>query len=162
MVTAALESPAHRTCSRSGRKLEPGERYAGAVFEELGKLVRRDTAIECWTGPPPGTVAHWLGKVPATAAKRKPELNEGILFDCLDHLAGADDAGKIAFRYVAALLLMRKKKLKFEDATRTERAEILILKDSRTGKRIEVIDPHMVESEIEAVQDEVFRILGWE
>ena len=64
---------------------------------------------------------------------------------------------------MVALLLMRRKKLKFEDAQRKpDGPDVLILRDGRTNKRLEVTDPRLTEEQIDAVQDEVFRVLGWE
>ena len=60
-------------------------------------------------------------------------------------------------------MLMRRKKLKFEDAERKpDGSDALILRDGRTNQRLEVIDPKLTEEQIAAVQDEVFQVLGWE
>ena len=152
-----------RVCAASGRELKPGERFVSVLLDEPGGLTRRDFAPDGWTAPPPNAMAYWRGVVPTTDTPRRPAFNEAILFDCFDHLAGATEPNKVHFRYVVGLLLMRRKKLKFEDAKRTtDGGEVLVVRDTRTGRRVEVPDPRLGEAEITAGQDEVFRVLGWD
>ena len=152
-----------KTCSVSGRTLAAGEKCYAVLSEDDGKYVRRDFAAEAWNGPPPGTVAFWAGRVPASDRPRKPTFNEELLVDWFGHLAGRTEPDRVNFRYVVALLLMRRKRLKFEDATRAESGEsVLWLRDAKSGARHAVPDPRLTGDEAAAVQDEVFRVLGWE
>ena len=67
------------------------------------------------------------------------------------------------FRFVVALLLMRRRRLKFEDARRTpDGAAVLVVRDAKTGARHDVADPRLSAAEVEAVQTEVFHVLGWQ
>ena len=157
-----IQGPA-RICTATGRELNPGDRFYGVLSDEDGKFVRKDYAADAWQGPPPGSVAFWVGRIPATDKPRKSTFNEALLVDCFDHLAASTDPNRQNFRYVVALLLMRKKRLKFEDARRSaDGSHVLVVRDARTGARLEVADPRLSEAEIEAVQTEVFRVLGWE
>lgn len=152
-----------KACSVSGRVLAAGEKCYTVLSEEAGKYVRRDFAAEAWRGAPPGTVAFWAGRVPASDRPRKPTFNEELLVDWFHHLAGRAEPDRVNFRYVVALLLMRRKRLKFEDATRTDAGDgVLCLRDAKTGTRHAVPDPRLTADEAAAVQDEVFRVLGWE
>lgn len=157
-----IQGPTRR-CAATGRDLAAGERFYGVLSDDDGKFVRKDFAAEAWGGPPAGCVAFWAGRIPASDKPRKPTFNDGLLQDCFDHLAGSPDPARVNFRYVVALLLMRRKKLKFEDARRAaDGTQVLVVRDARSGARHEVPDPGLGEAEIEAVQDEVFRVLGWE
>jgi hypothetical protein len=130
--------------------------------------VRTDYAADAWPGVSTTAVAYWAGKVPAAGQKpRKPVVNDDLLLDCFDRLANTADADGLNFRYVAALLLMRRKRFKFEDATREPSADgqgrdVLIVKDTRGGAVHHVTDPRLTDDQIAAVQTEVFRVLGWE
>src|SRR5262245_33614065 len=53
-----------RVCAATGRELKPGDRFHGVLFEEAGKLVRRDYCDEGWAGPPEGHLAHWVSRIP--------------------------------------------------------------------------------------------------
>ena len=152
-----------RVCAVTGLELKPGERMYGALFDEAGKFVRRDFSEGAWRGPAPGAIAHWAGRIPSARSLRKPTFNDRLLLDCFDHLAEASEPNRLQFRYIVALLLMRRKKLKFEDAHRKpDGSDTLILTDGRTGARLEVIDPKLTDEQVAAVQDEVFQVLGWE
>ena len=152
-----------RTCAATGRELKPGDRFYGVLREDAGKLVRTDTAADAWTGPPAGAVAYWAGKVPAATDKpRKPVVNDDVLADAFERLAGTADADGLNFRYVAALLLMRRKRFKFEDVVRDAAgADVILVRDARGGAVHHVADPHLTDAQVGAVQAEVFRVLGW-
>ncbi|HEY1190603.1 MAG TPA: hypothetical protein VGE74_23420 [Gemmata sp.] len=153
-----------RVCALTHRELKPGDRYFAALTESAGKLVRTDYAADAWPGPPPGAVAYWAGKVPPANQKpRKPAVNDDLLLDCFDRLKDTADADGLNFRYVATLLLMRRKRFRFEDASRDANGrDVLIVRDARGGAVHQVIDPRLNDEQIAAVQTEVFRVLGWE
>jgi hypothetical protein len=151
-----------RVCAATGRELKPGDRFIGVLVEEGGKLVRKDYAEEVWPGPPEGHLAYWIGRVPADDKPRKPVVNDELLLDCFDRLKESNDPDGLNFRYVAALLLMRKKKFRFEDAIRDEAGrDVLLVRDSRGGAVHQVVDPKLSDEQVAAVQAEVFRVLGW-
>lgn len=152
-----------RVCAVTGRELKAGERVYSTLTDESGKFVRKDYAAEAWEGPPVGTVAYWSGRVPASDKPRKPTFNDDLLLDCFHHLADSVDPARVNFRYVVALLLMRRRRLKFEDLRQAEDGRhVLLVRDAKTGARVEVADPRLGEAEIAAVQNEVFQVLGWE
>jgi hypothetical protein len=151
-----------RVCAASGQELKPGDRFFGVLLDEDGKLVRKDYSEAAWPGPPDGHLAYWVGHVPTDDKPRKPVVNDEVLLDCFDRLRERGDPDSLNFRYVAALLLMRKKKFRFEDAIRDEAGrEVLSLRDSRNGAVHQVIDPKLSDEQVAAVQAEVFRVLGW-
>lgn len=152
-----------RVCAATGRELRPGERVYGVLTESAGQFARRDYAADAWSGPPGDAIAYWCGRIPSSSRPAKPTFNEALLFDCFDHLAGTTDPTRVNFRYVVALLLMRRKNLKFEDTRRTpDGTDVLIVRDARTGRRHELPDPKLPDDQIDSVQQQVFQVLGWE
>lgn len=151
-----------RVCAATGRNLEPSESFVAVLLEEGDKYVRKDYAAAAWAGPPEKYVAFWAGKVPPADRPRKPTFNDDLLLEWFQHLAGNPDPNRQNIRYVVALLLMRRKRLKFEDAKRQNGADVLVLRDARNGTRHEIPDPRLSDAEIVAVQDEVFQALGWQ
>jgi hypothetical protein len=150
-------------CTATGRELRPGEPIHSVLTERDGKFVRTDYAAGAWPGPPPDAVAHWSGRVPPDDKPRKPVINDDVLMGCFERLKDAADDQGLNFRYVAALLLMRRKRFRFEDISREDTGrDVLLLKEARTGTIHRVVDPRLSEEEIETVQAEVFRVLGWE
>ncbi len=157
MTDYQVQAPTRR-CVATGRDLRPGERYHSVLRDREGKFVREDYAADAWPGPPPDIYGHWTGRVPsANDGVRRPPVDDEMLVECFQRLDGAVEPAKVHFRYVVALLLMRRKRFKFEDAA----SEILTLRDTRTGDRVTVADPGLSDEQMSAVQDEVFQVLGW-
>jgi hypothetical protein len=154
--------PNTRRCAVSGRELRPGEKFVSVLLEEGGKLVRRDYGGDAWPGPPEGTIGFWSGRVPASEQSRRPRIDDDLLADCFLRLEGQAEPAQLNFRYVVALLLMRRKRFKFEEASAEGGQEVLKLRCTRTGAEHRVVNPRLTEDEMMAVQDEVFKVLGWE
>ncbi len=151
-----------RACAATGRALLPGEKYFSVLFDQSGQLIRKDYSPEGWPGPPADAMAFWCGRVPEANQKRRLTFDDELLMECFERLADESEGARIQFRYVIALLLLRRKRLKFEDIRRDGDQEYLLLKCPRTGAEFEVLDPRLSEADVERVQDEVFRLLGWE
>jgi hypothetical protein len=154
--------PSTRRCALTGRELRPGEKVFTALLEDGGKFLRQDYSSEAWQGPPPGAFSFWCGRVPARDEARKPRIDDELLLDCFQRLEGQADPNRVSFRYVVALLLMRRKRLKFDEARKDGERELLYLRCARTGAKHEVVNPRLTEGQMVAVQEEVFKVLGWE
>jgi hypothetical protein len=154
--------PNTRRCVATGRELPPGTKFYSVLLEQDGKLVRQDFSSEAWQGPPPGAFSFWAGRVPAQDQARQVRIDDEMLLECLQRLRGETEPGRLNFRYVVALLLMRRKRLKFDQVRTADGREIMHLRCTRTGTVHEVVNPRLTEEEMAAVQDEVFKVLGWQ
>src|SRR5579859_2713793 len=105
-----------RRCCLTGRELQPGERFYSVLVDEGGKFQRKDYSQEAWQGAPAEAFSFWAGRVPPREENRRPKIDDELLFDCFRRLEGETEPGRINFRYVVALLLMRRKRFKFEEA----------------------------------------------
>jgi hypothetical protein len=150
-----------RQCCITGRVLEPGEVCYSVLIEEGSHLVRRDYSRDAWQGPPEGAVGYWQGKVPTRDQTRKPVIDDDVLMECFTRLEGQQETSQISFRYVVSLLLMRRKRLKFEDVLIEDEREVLCLRCPVTKAVHHVVNPAISDEEIQAVQDSVFKVLGW-
>jgi hypothetical protein len=154
--------PNTRRCAASGRELLPGEKFCSVLIDEGGKFVRLDYAGDAWQGPPPNAFSFWTGRVPAAERGRRLRIDDDLLLDCFQRLEGQTEPQRVNFRYVVALLLMRRKRLRFEEARTENEQEVLLLRCARTGTVHAVVHPRLTEEEMAAVQEEVFKVLGWE
>jgi hypothetical protein len=154
--------PHTRRCFLTGRELKPGEKYFSVLLDEAGQFVRHDYSAEVWQGPPDGAFSFWAGKVPAADGSKRPRIDDEMLLECFGRLEGQDDPSRVNFRYVVALLLMRRKRLKFSAALTEQGREVLRLRDARTGAEHEVVNPGLTDEEMASVQEEVLKVLGWE
>ena len=153
--------PNTRRCSVTGRELRPGERYYTALLEEGDHFVRKDFGSESWQGPPGGAFSFWSGKVPETQDDRKPRFDDDLLEECFHRLEGQNEPSKQNFRYVVALLLMRRKRLRFEQIVKSGADERIRVTCLSNGEKHELVNPRLSDEEMARVQDEVFRVLGW-
>lgn len=151
-----------RRCCKTGRELKPGERFHSALLDEKGTFSRLDYSPEGWEGPPPGAFSHWQGKLPKGDKPRRPPIDDDLLVECLTRLEGEKDSSRANFRFVLALLLLRRKRLRLDETRQVDGREVLALRDMKGGAKHEVIDPKLGDGELEVVQDEVFRVLGWD
>ncbi len=154
--------PNTKVCAATGRELQPGEKFFTALLEENHQLIRKDFSYQAWKGPPEGTFSFWMGHIPADEGERRPQIDDEVLVDCFHRLEGETEPRKVQFRYVTALLLMRRKRFKFDDAKLVNGQEVLVVRCSRSKKNFEVINPKLSEEEIALVQEEVFKVLGWD
>jgi hypothetical protein len=153
--------PNTRQCAATGRVLRSGERYFSVLVEQQGKLVRLDYGADAWHGPPDRAFGFWAGRIP-TEEGHRPPIDDEMLLDCFGRLEGQDELARVNFRYVVALLLMRRKRLRFEEARTEGEVELLVLRCPKTRTSYRVINPRLGEDEMAAVQDEVFKVLGWD
>ena len=153
--------PNTRRCAQSGRELVAGERYFAVLFEQEERLVRQDYSAEAWRGPPARAFSFWTGRVPPADSASRPRFDDDMLMDCFARLEGDTEPRKVSFRYVVALLLLRRRRLKLEQTLRETGATVLSLRCPRSGAAHRVVDPGLSEDELEKVQEDVFQVLGW-
>jgi hypothetical protein len=151
-----------RICAATGRALGPGDAYHAVLTEDDGQFVRRDYAVDAWPGPPTGAIAHWQARIPTQEPKRRLSINDELLLECLLRLADTTEPAKLNFRYVVALLLLRRKRLRFDDTRRIDGQDVMMLTEPKSGTTFQVADPRLSEAELVAVQDDMFRVLEWD
>jgi hypothetical protein len=161
MADYHIQGPTRR-CVITGRELRPGERAFTVLIDQEGRFIRQDYSTEAWQGPPSNAFGFWQGKVPTPEGPRRPPIDDEMLLECLRRLEGQEDGPRGPFRYVVALLLLRRKRLKFESARTVNGQEILKLRCARSRQVFEVANPGLDEAALDTVQDEVFKVLGWD
>jgi hypothetical protein len=154
--------PNTRRCSVTGRELQPGEQVYSVLLDEAGKFVRKDYSGEAWQGPPQGAFSFWVGRVAANDKKRRPPIDDEVLLDCFQRLEGQLEPERVKFRFVLGLLLMRRRRFKFEETKKEDGEEVLYLRCAQTGAHHRVVNPNLTEEEMASVQQDVFQALGWE
>ncbi len=160
-------SASDRTCHTCERRFEVGEVYYSAVVEAPPEaeemFVRHDFCPDCWQPEPEAYFSYWKTRVPEPPPERPtgPRLVDmGRLMQLFEHLAEADQEKARRFRYVLALVLMRKKRLRLESSRRVGgRGEELTLRESGTKRRHTVTCPRLSEDEIRSVTDRLGAIL---
>ncbi|MDX1565912.1 MAG: hypothetical protein R3236_10925 [Phycisphaeraceae bacterium] len=165
-------------CAFTGKVLQPQEDYVATLVEEGDELKRLDICNEAWEEGkrPENLFCFWKAVVPEPTEKKKLFVDDEVLMNLLQRLADADQPQRLAFRFVLALILMRKKLLRYDGVDRRSREadgateDWWLLTPKRDlskgplGKwdeqtRIEVFDPHLDEEGIRSVTDQLSDIL---
>ncbi len=146
-------------CYGTGRKIEYGEEYFGALVETDEGLQRRDFSADYWEEEKPNVFCYWKTRLPHPSQKKQIFVDDEMLLAFFERLGKETEQEKVNFRFVLALILMRKRRLKY-DATRVEDAnEIWRLRIVGEKQIVEVINPHLDEEQIEQLSSQIGQIL---
>lgn len=147
--------PIGKLCHSTGKELVPGSMCYSALVERSGEMQRLDFSSEGWTGPPADAIGHWKCVVPEPASARARTFNPDTLMQYFEQLT--DDAlpGREKFRYVLALLLLQKRRLRVEGSRREGDAEILLLTGSHGEGPYEVRNHQLSAEEIAGLELEL-------
>jgi hypothetical protein len=149
-------------CSGTGRKIEPGEEYFGALVEVQEGLQRRDFCADYWESGRPEVFCYWKSRLPHPDEKKQLFVDDNMLMSFFERLENETGQEKVNFRFVLALILMRKRLLKY-DTTRDEDGKeiwrLRIVGDKSTHNRVEVINPHLDEEQIRQLSSQIGQIL---
>ena len=103
-------------------------------------------------GEPLAMFSFWKTTVPVPEQKKKLLVDDSVLVDVFGRMEGKHEPSEIRFRFVLALILMRKRLLKYEGMRREGRAgEIGGVADGapRGGEAaVQVVNPRLTEEQI--------------
>jgi hypothetical protein len=152
-----------RKCQACERVFCVGDEYFSAVAEtkEDDLFERRDLCPACWK-PEAAYFSFWKTRVsvPEQAQTHGPRIDMGRLLQLFEHLAESPDEKAQRFRYVLALVLMRKRRMRILESKRLPGGgEKLTLREVGTGRTHEIACPSISEEEIRSVADRLREIL---
>ena len=148
--------PIGKTCAVTGQELQPGSLCHSVLVEKNGELLRLDYSEEGWTNPPHGAIAHWHCQVPAATASAKKTLDPDELMRQFELLNEEASPAQDQFRYVLALLLLQRRRLKLEGTKTIDDLDFLELTGVRGEGTFLVPDQQLEDSEIQKLQDAIF------
>jgi hypothetical protein len=147
-----------RICAATQRQLQPEETFYSVLIAEGANVVRHDYSVEAWQGPPPGAIGWWKSTIPARDAHRVHWAPNDVMLHLLDELESQDDAADM--RYVLALLLVRRRVLRLEEAeTDAAGDEWLVLYSPRKEATLKVRVATPTAERAEAIQQELGKLL---
>lgn len=187
-VTAARSSytlpGTTRNCAATGREIATGETYVAALVQsgEPGseEFRRVDFSLDVWTGGARPTAADgrrlrllgsWRTVMPAPGAARRILIDDEALLDLFEQSGevtpdaaepGVDGADPRVFRFMLALILIRKRLLICE---KTDRRGVMFVrprgtpKSTEGGTLSEVEDPGLSESSVTRVVTQLATVL---
>jgi hypothetical protein len=140
--------------------------YFSALFESAAAMERRDYCADCFREKRPADVYYfWKTAITAGDAnagvRKPPPVDVEYVLEFFKRLEGDGAQQRIAFRYILALMLTRKKLLVADGKTRDAAGvELQVFREKRGGQAHKVYAPELQAEEIAAVTDELGSLLG--
>ncbi len=89
-------------------------------------------------------------------------VDDQMLMTFFERLEKETDQEKVNFRFVLTLILMRKRLLKYDESRTEDGKEIWRLRipgDKSADNKVEVVNPHLDEEQIEQLSSQIGEIL---
>lgn len=161
-------------CALCNAQFSPGVQYFSALLQTAESLERKDYCVNCFPAQrPPEMYYYWKRTQPDPEApdpRRQPVVDTEYVFDFFRRLEesgapsserGSGSAQRVAFRYILALMLTRKKVLIFETKKNDPSGiAIHVYRERRGGQAHEVYEPVLNEEEVLSVSAELGVLLG--
>ena len=146
-------------CGKTGRALGEGEEFYTVLFEEGESFRRADFAADSWDGPPESCFCYFKSRTPVKEKKRKLLVDAEMLIGFFHRLENETEPVRVQFRFVLALLLMRKRLLQYESTATADGQEVweMLLTYDKSMHR--VVNPHLTDDQIEDVSQQLSAIL---
>ena len=154
-------------CTKCDKELTPGTEFTATVSEGPDELIRNDYCDQCSESPDESANAavlcKWRTIAPHPEEKKKLLVNDDLLVNLFERLSEATESSKINFRYVLALVLMRKKLLIYDRMTTDDEGrEVWTMHFKGSGDTPQeqfVIDPKLDEDQIAEVSNSLGEIM---
>ena len=143
-----------RICSHSGAVIETAQPFYSALVEADASFERRDFSPKSW--PEVNKTAffsYWKNKGGDDRDGKRRPLDLDRLLHFFDRLEGAQERQKRLFRYVLALILARRRRLRLDDMSRTADGDRIVVYDRRNGRILEILSPEATRDELEQAQE---------
>jgi len=126
-------------CHGTEKKIEYGEEY----FESQK----------------PDVFCYWKSRLPEPGQKKQLFVDDQMLMAFFERLEKETEQEKVNFRFVLALILMRKRILKYDETINKDDKEIWRLRVVGEKHTVEVVNPHLDEEQIEQLSSQIGEIL---
>lgn len=145
--------PIGKKCSQSGEDLVPGSICHSVVIEQDGEIVRLDFSEAGWAQWEGETVATWTNVVPEPVASKKQTIDANELMAYFDQMTEDANPAQEKLRYVLALLLLQKRRVRLDGSRGDGNEEYLQLSGSQGEGMYEVRDFQLEEDEMHELQE---------
>jgi len=150
-----LIRPLGKVCAGTGLPFQPGTRIISVLVSDHHDFKRLDFSPAGWKGPPPGTVAQWQVEVPAPVEVKKKLLDPDALMAFFDQLSEEANPLHEKLRYILAILLLHKRRLR-EEGTRDMGEDEFVQYTSTQGEgTYEVRQFHLTDEEVLELQEQL-------
>ncbi len=152
-------SRASGKCTVTNRPFEEDEEFYTVVLETGEALERRDYSLDAWAGAPEGTLCFYKTRMPKRNAPKRRFIDDSAMVSFFKALTDTPHPNKQRFRFVLALILLRKRILKYERTLSESGVEIWEMRLVKEKTHHRVINPVLREDEIGTISAELGAIL---
>ena len=161
MSTTLSIKPSTGKCFVSGRDLAVDEKFMAAVRQTPTGLERISVTADCWDKfDKTDLLGFWQAVHRPAQAKPRMLIDDNLLIDIFEQLSDTTDGGKLGFRFVLGLILLRKRLLVCNTRTRQGDRDIWTVQIKGRASTIDLIDPHLAETQIADLTAQLGQILA--
>ena len=152
-------------CAARDVVLEPGEACMATLSEGPEESLQRlEYSLAAWESGtrPSGLFSFWKTVVPEQDARPNPLVDDNVLVMIFEQLAGEDQPRRMALRFVIALILMRKRLLRFLGRREDDGTVIWLMRPRGTAPEVdpvEVVDPGLGDDDVLALSEQLAEVL---
>ncbi len=147
-------------CGGTGQTIEPGHEYYGALVDSPEGLQRKDFSEDYWLDQKPEVYCYWKSKLPFPNEKKKLFVSDEMLMAFFERLESETEPERINFRFVLTLILMRKRRLKYDASEVVDGKEVWTLRVTGEKRMVKVVNPHLEEDQIEELSGQMGQVLN--
>lgn len=155
-------------CAASGEPLPAGTPCVAAVRDNgQGGFERMEFSTAAWSAGarPEGLLCWWRTTMPEPDARRRLVLDDEAIEEVFDRLAEDERPHRVAVRWLLAMIMLRKRRLRHLRIDRREGTEVWLF--ARRGQDegappTEVIHPQLDDEAIAALSDELSAVVNLE
>lgn len=141
-----------KTCAATGQPLQPGSQCHSVLVDRNGQMLRLDFSEDGWNGPPDDAIGEWIAVVSDAPAETQ-EIDPDSLMTSFEQLCEEPNPAHDQMRYVLAVLLLKKKRLRLEGSRTDEDGNNLLqLLGVRGEGDFEIPDQELDEDEINTLE----------
>jgi len=148
--------PLGKSCATTGAPLQPGSWCHSVVVERNGQQQRLDYSEAGWSGAPADAIGHWRSQVPLPKSPHEVRIDPEALMRYFEQLSEEASPSQEPQRYVAALVLLKQRRLRLEDVqTDDEGRSQLILEGTHGEGLFQVTDLQLADADASRWQAEL-------
>jgi hypothetical protein len=150
-------------CHVTGEAIPPGEKFMAALRETPQGFERVDVSMPAWAQFDRGdVVAFWQATMPHQEQKKKLFVDDEVLCDLFERLKDATEPAKLNFRFVLALILMRKKMLLYDTSRNDDGKDVWVVHFKGREDKLDLLNPRLDEAQVAEVSQQLGQILNEE
>lgn len=151
----------HGVCAITGAAIEPDQTFMAALREIPQGFERVDVSLEAWPQfDQAGVLAFWQTVMPRPEHKKKLLIDDATLCSLFERLGETDEPGRLAFRFVLGLILMRKRLLNYQSTRHDAGRDVWLVRPRGQEAVLEMVDPHLDEQKIAEVTQQLGQIIN--